>query len=55
MRKLGIQVYGFAPERYSGVQSWSGVHGHNERIHIQAMQWGTRVLYEVVARFAGRL
>lgn len=49
---LGTKVYGFAPELYiHGFDGWSGVHGHDERISVQAMQWGTRVLYEVVERF----
>lgn len=51
--KLGTVVYGFAPELYLGGEEWSGVHGHDEKIHVQAMQWGTRVLYEVVEKFAG--
>lgn len=51
---LGIKVYGFAPELYiSGLHDWDRVHGHDERINISAMQWGTRVLYDLVARFAG--
>lgn len=50
--RLGTKVYGFAPELYSDMSGWSGIHGHNERINIKAMQWGTRVLYEVVERFA---
>ncbi len=50
---LGTKVYGFAPQLYiPGARDWSGVHGHDERIHIHAMQWGTRVLYDVVAQFA---
>ncbi len=50
---LGTKVYGFAPQLYiPGARDWSGVHGHDERIHIRALQWGTRVLYDVVARFA---
>ncbi len=53
--QLGTKVYGFAPELYiPGATDWTGVHGHDERIHIRAMQWGTRVLYDVVAQFAAR-
>ncbi len=52
--RLGTKVYGFAPELYSDMSGWSGVHGHDERINVKAMQWGTRVLYEVVERFAGK-
>jgi acetylornithine deacetylase/succinyl-diaminopimelate desuccinylase-like protein len=51
--RLGTKVYGFSPELYiPGSNGWSGVHGHDERISIQAVQWGLRVLYEVVAQFA---
>ncbi len=50
---LGIKVYGFAPEMFiSGLHDWDRVHGHDERINIRSLQWGTQVLYEVVARFA---
>lgn len=50
---LGTKVYGFAPEMYiSGLQDLDRVHGHDERINIRSLQWGTRVLYDVVARFA---
>jgi acetylornithine deacetylase/succinyl-diaminopimelate desuccinylase-like protein len=50
---LGIKVYGFAPEMFiSGLYDWDRVHGHDERINIRSLQWGTRVLYDVVARFA---
>ncbi len=54
LNKLGTTVYGFSPERFNGVESWSGVHGHDEKISVQAMQWGTRVLYEVVEKFAAK-
>jgi acetylornithine deacetylase/succinyl-diaminopimelate desuccinylase-like protein len=50
---LGTKVYGFAPEMYiSGLHDWDRIHGHDERINIRSMQWGTRVLYDLVARFA---
>ncbi len=50
---LGIKVYGFAPEMYiEGLQDWDRVHGHDERINIHSLQWGMRVLYDVVERFA---
>ncbi len=52
--RLGTKVYGFSPELYNGTSGWSGVHGHDERIGVQALQWGTRVMYEVVQKFAGR-
>ena len=50
---LGIKVYGFAPEMFiSGLHDGDRVHGHYERINIRSLQWGTRVLHDVVARFA---
>ena len=50
---LGIKVYGFAPEMFiRGLHDWDRVHGHDERINIRSLQWGTRVLYDVVARLA---
>jgi acetylornithine deacetylase/succinyl-diaminopimelate desuccinylase-like protein len=53
--QLGTRIYGFAPERYiSGSEAWGGIHGHNERIHINSLQWGTRILYEIVTQFVGQ-
>ncbi len=53
--KLGTKVYGFSPELYiSGDDSASSVHGHDERVHVSSLQWGARVLYEVVVCFAGK-
>ena len=53
--QLGTKVYGFSPELHiHGVDGWSGVHGHDERLHVSALQWGTRVLYETVARFVSK-
>jgi acetylornithine deacetylase/succinyl-diaminopimelate desuccinylase-like protein len=50
---LGIKVYGFAPEMFiKDLFDWDRVHGHDERVNILSLQWGTRVLYEVVERFA---
>ena len=31
----------------------TAVNGHDERISLRSLRWGTRVLYEVVERFAG--
>jgi acetylornithine deacetylase/succinyl-diaminopimelate desuccinylase-like protein len=50
--KLGTKIYGFSPELYiPGDTGWQGVHGHDERIHVSSVRWGTRVLFEVVSRF----
>lgn len=51
--QLGAKVYGFAPGLYDGPDEWSRIHGHDERVSVRSVQWGTRVLYEVVERFAG--
>lgn len=49
---LGTKVYGFSPELYiPGDTSLQGVHGHDERIHVRSIQWGTRVLFDVVSNF----
>lgn len=52
--KLGVKVFGFAPSLYEGAAEWNRIHGHDERISTRAIQWGARVLYEVVERFAGK-
>lgn len=51
--RLGAKVYGFAPGLDDGPTEWNRIHGHNERISVKSAQWGARVLYDVVARFAG--
>ena len=50
--KLGTRVYGFAPGLYMGPNEGRRVHSHDERINIRSLQWGVRVLYEVVEQFA---
>jgi acetylornithine deacetylase/succinyl-diaminopimelate desuccinylase-like protein len=52
---LGTKVYGFAPDLYipGTADDERRIHGHDERVRVQSLQWGTRVLYEVVSRFAG--
>ncbi len=49
--KLGTRVYGFAPTLYSGPSEADRIHGHDERIAVEALSWGVRTLYEVVERF----
>jgi acetylornithine deacetylase/succinyl-diaminopimelate desuccinylase-like protein len=50
-----IKVYGFFPflptERLRMYEPL--VHGHNERIHVDDLAFGTRFIYDVVVRFAG--
>jgi acetylornithine deacetylase/succinyl-diaminopimelate desuccinylase-like protein len=51
----GIKVYGFFP--YGPSEQAEGysplVHGHNERIAVADLAFGTRFLYELVQRFCG--
>jgi acetylornithine deacetylase/succinyl-diaminopimelate desuccinylase-like protein len=49
--RLGTQVYGFCPELYVGPDEGLRVHGHDERMSVESLQWGARTLYEVVERF----
>ena len=51
--RLGTRVYGFAPGLYAGAAEGRRVHSHDERVSMRSLQWGVRVLYEVVERFAG--
>ena len=51
--RLGTRVYGFVPGLYAGAGEGRRVHSHDERVSLRSLQWGVRVLYEVVARFAG--
>lgn len=51
--RLGTKVYGFVPGLYAGAGEGRRVHSHDERVSLRSLQWGVRVLYEVVARFAG--
>jgi acetylornithine deacetylase/succinyl-diaminopimelate desuccinylase-like protein len=50
--KLGTKVYGFAPGLYAGAGEGRRVHSHDERISVRSLQWGVRILYEIVERFA---
>ena len=49
LAKLGIRWYGFSP--VSGMRFADLHHGHDERIPVEGLKWGTRVLAEVVTRF----
>jgi len=51
LRNLGIASYGFAPVLIP-VQDLSGYHGTNERISIENMARGTRLLLEIVQQVA---
>ena len=52
--KLGTKCYGFSPMRFMpGEKAIEMVHGHDERVGIDSLAWGSRVLYETVAEFCG--
>ena len=53
--QLGTKVYGFVPGLYAGAGEGRRVHSHDERVSVRSLQWGVRVLYEVVERFASGL
>lgn len=52
VRKLGTKVYGFCP-MVVAADDLDGVHAHDERIALENIGFGTRVLYEVVSEFCG--
>jgi len=50
--RLGIQTYGFLPMRLpAGFDFWSGVHGADERIPVDALEFGTRAIHAALERF----
>lgn len=55
LARIGIPCYGFSPMRLPPEMDFLGmVHGHNERIPIDALAFGTQVLYEVVTEYCSR-
>lgn len=52
--RLGTKVLGFMPLRYEGPNMTGLAHAHNERISVANLEFGTRVLYDVVKRFCGK-
>ena len=51
VHKLGTKVYGFCP-MFDNDNELQRVHGNDERISLENVGFGTRVLYEVVSEFA---
>jgi acetylornithine deacetylase/succinyl-diaminopimelate desuccinylase-like protein len=54
--RMGARWYGFTPvkiEKKSGIVFSEMFHGHNERIPIAGLHWGTELLHAVVREFAG--
>lgn len=52
-RRLGIASYGVAPYPTEDSEG-RGVHGNDERIRLDAVERGSRFLYDVLVRVAGR-
>jgi len=52
--KLGTKVYGFCPT-FDDASEMERVHGDDERISLENIGFGTRVLYEVVSEFAQKV
>jgi acetylornithine deacetylase/succinyl-diaminopimelate desuccinylase-like protein len=50
--RLGIQTYGFLPMKLPpGFDFWSGVHGADERVPTDAVDFGANAVHEALARF----
>jgi acetylornithine deacetylase/succinyl-diaminopimelate desuccinylase-like protein len=52
--RTGARWYGFSPvkiERGSGIRFAEMFHGHNERVPVAGLHWGTDLLYSVVRQF----
>jgi len=52
-RRIGIQSYGFCPYGVSEAEA-DTEHGDNERIGVQELREGPRVMYDVVRRIAAK-
>jgi len=49
---LGTRWYGFAPVKMPKHIRFADLfHGHDERIPVDGLRWGTQVLYDIVTRF----
>ena len=52
--QLGIQTYGFTPMKLPrGFDLWQTIHAADERIPVEAVQFGTDALYQLLSRFGG--
>lgn len=55
LARAGIPCYGFTPVRLPPEMNlMQMIHGHNERIPVDGLAFGVRVLYEVVTDFCAR-
>jgi len=52
-RRPETQIYGFMPYRQKpGEEEMKLIHGHDERTAVEELLFATKVLYEVISRFA---
>jgi acetylornithine deacetylase/succinyl-diaminopimelate desuccinylase-like protein len=51
--RLGIQSYGFVPMNVGDEQLVDTIHGADERVPVSAIDFGLRVMVDVLARFRG--
>ena len=52
--QMGARWYGFAPVKLpKGMKFADMFHGHNERIPVDGLRWGTETLTDLLVRFAG--
>jgi acetylornithine deacetylase/succinyl-diaminopimelate desuccinylase-like protein len=49
--RIGTKVYGFVPQKYEGPDMVGLAHSHNERVSVANIDFGVRVLYDVVKEF----
>jgi acetylornithine deacetylase/succinyl-diaminopimelate desuccinylase-like protein len=53
--RLGIQTYGFTPLKLApGFNFWEGVHGADERVPVEGIEFGTDAVYRALERFGGK-
>jgi len=52
-RRMGIASYGISPFPLTQADS-RGVHGNDERVSLEALRFGVRFYYDIVARVAAR-
>ncbi len=52
--RLGIQTYGFTPMKLPpDLNAWRLAHGVDERIPVDALEFGTEAIYKLLQRFGG--
>ena len=52
-REHGIPCYGFMPFKLTD-SDFAGIHGHDEKISLDNVEFGTQLMYEIVRRMATR-